>query len=74
MTNDFLPGLAIYYLSLALLNLGFVLYQLRARGSRFAKVLGSALAGLLLLHGLSYWPLRWVGNCRRGSRTGPRAS
>jgi hypothetical protein len=48
-------GLAIYYLLVVLLNVGFILYQHRVRKDRRQVLLWSVVAGIFLIHSLIYF-------------------
>jgi hypothetical protein len=47
-------GLAVYYVLVALLNLGFAIYFYRRPGQRNLAAIWAAVAGLFLIHALAY--------------------
>jgi len=55
LTSSLQTGLAIYYLVVVLLNLGFAAYQLRARRDTRLAALGAILGLLALVHMLAYF-------------------
>jgi hypothetical protein len=55
LTPSIQTGLAIYYLLVVLLNLGFAGYQFFARRDRLQGLLWTAVAGVFLVHALAYF-------------------
>jgi hypothetical protein len=57
LTPGIKTGLAVFYLLLVVLNIGYALYQLRVRRNQSQLLLGAIFVGLFLLHGLILIPL-----------------